>query len=349
MKNTITLALFAFAAAFCVASFLIAQAVGDPFTLYAANRSEKLAIWEKTEGEFCSAAFGSSHVHNGFDPRAFDQTLRKGGFAVGTLNMAVEGGSQGEQYVMAKRFLEIPAKTNTEQRCMVLLEINAGVNFAPRHLTHPRSINIYDQDTLRLIKEFAVPPASLSQRLGRLGFAAFAGLMHYLNVGMLASRIVPPKNDIAMIERQITNDRRGLLVEPPDAKETTEVQKGLESNRSAATVSSAKPIRGNFSLVQLLKSHTGGANKEFVYVVSPMISDVLRSETYPPCLAVKGSVVPILNVAQPKIFPELYQADLWRDVTHLNEKGAEVFSTLLAKQYLKQHATDVAINTCQYL
>ena len=58
-----------FAAGFVVVAGVVHLAVGDPLRLYADMRSEKLMVMDEWQGRAYSAAFGSSHVHYGFDPR----------------------------------------------------------------------------------------------------------------------------------------------------------------------------------------------------------------------------------------------------------------------------------------
>jgi len=67
-----------FFAGFLLAATTIHSFLPPPIQLHAAMRSEKLILLDQWSGRASSAAFGSSHAHNGFDPRAFEQALRKG-------------------------------------------------------------------------------------------------------------------------------------------------------------------------------------------------------------------------------------------------------------------------------
>jgi hypothetical protein len=73
---------------------------------------------------------------------------------------------------------------------------------------------------------------------------------------------------------------------------------------------------------------------DFIYLVTPKLSDLTMAETYPPCLQVNGRYVPIVNAAQPNLYPQLYRAELWHDSAHLNEEGAAVFSRIVAGQLM---------------
>jgi hypothetical protein len=63
-------------------------------------------------------------------------------------------------------------------------------------------------------------------------------------------------------------------------------------------------------------------------------------DIYPDCILTGRDVVRIINVAQPKKYPELYKAGLWRDPTHLNERGAIQFTKLIAEEVASLYGGD---------
>ena len=189
---TVALALLGFT----LTAGLIHLGIRRPLYLRADIRSGKLQLLEETRGQVFSAAFGSSHVHNGFDPRAFDRALASTPLATRSVNLAVAGGSQTEQRVMALEFvrsLRTPPRSSSEAppQCLVLLELGAGANFLSDHLVHPRAINIYDRDTAGFVATLTSPGMSREQAYGRRAFAEAAMALHYLNVGMLSFRYLP--------------------------------------------------------------------------------------------------------------------------------------------------------------
>ncbi len=48
-----------------------------------------------------------------------------------------------------------------------------------------------------------------------------------------------------------------------------------------------------------------------------------------------GSDIPVLNFGNPSVYPELFQRENRRDVAHLNGPGSEIFTTLLAEEFIK--------------
>src|ERR1700731_2928443 len=55
------------AVGFLVTAGVLHAAIGDPLRLHADVRSEKLEMLSEWRGTVFSAAFGTSHVHNGLD------------------------------------------------------------------------------------------------------------------------------------------------------------------------------------------------------------------------------------------------------------------------------------------
>lgn len=339
-----------FVAGFVLADIAIHLSVGDPFSLYAEYRSEKLALLKDTGPELCSAAFGSSHVHNGFDPRAFDSAIREQGIRITSINLAIEGGSQGEQYQMAQRFLAAATRRPGEtDRCFVMLEANAGVNMQTNNFLNPRAINTYDGEVAGLSSKFLSSEFSWIRNLGRLSVIGAGTALYYGNTGMLASRIFPHALDATLLRRQSDGEHRGMLSEPPVAKEVQLVQELIASRPQQPEARPVALTRGHADLVAALMRKSSAGHFTFIYVVTPKLSDLAVTETYPSCLLVGRHMVPIINTAQPLLYPQLYRPELWHDSAHLNDAGAAVFSRILAGQIFDQLSPTSATSHCARL
>jgi hypothetical protein len=322
--------------AVCCAA-VIHQFTGDPNRLYAEFRSEKFEILSTYKDSTNLVIFGSSHTHNGFDPRAFDKAL--GLPAIRSLNMAIQGGSQVEQRSTALAYLRA-TRLKPEQPCYVLLELNAGVNFQNLHLTHPRAINAYSTDSIALVFSFADKELGATRRAGRIGYAVTAGAMHYGNVGMLSSRLFRPALNETELQEQLNGDRRGLTTPPLNDKETAEVEQYLMHSRAKAPPLSALPSAGHARLIQDLENTPKTCLAKYFYVVSPKVTDLEGKDVYPEKISVGGLAIPILNMADPEKYPGLYQSGMWHDMSHLSERGAGMFSSMLAeaiRPYLTAH------------
>jgi hypothetical protein len=335
-----------------VVAGLIHASIRDPLRLHADIRSEKLAILDQWRGVAASAAFGSSHVHNGFDPRAFDATLAGTPLQTRSINLAIAGGSQSEQRVTALeyvRHMRPPAKIDagSEPRtCMVLLELNAGANFTNDHLVHPRAINIYDLATVRFEMSLTKPGMSLSQRVGRVGYALAAAALHYVNLGMLSNAIFLPPVDKHELADETEDDKRGLLSMFAIPSVAPKIEAMAADHPPRPAVDTGTLLPGNSELLDELERAASVRNLQMAYVVMPRLSDRTAYPMYPDSLEYSGGMAPIINLGRPDLYPELYQAKYWLDGSHLNGDGSAVATTLLAKDLERWYAAHGAPPQC---
>jgi hypothetical protein len=299
----------------------------DPLSLYAAARSEKLEIAKRWASASTVAAFGSSHVATAFDPRVFDAALQAGDRQPRSVNLAVLGGGQIEQSAMGLAFEQLQASSEKRpKQTLLFLEANIGANFTQELLTQPRSINIYGWSNLKLALQFADPSLGPGRAVGRAAYAASAAALNFLNTGMLSSKIFPPSLDAKMLSDLTVDDRRGLT-SPPQGGGIVEAQLPSRTTR----VSQGEVTPGLCASWTRLTHGDFGEHNRIFYIVTPSLSDLESVTWFPAALVCDGRAVPILNVAEPAVHPELYSADLWFDATHLNEKGAIVYTKLIAQ------------------
>lgn len=340
--------------AFLVTAGALHAAIRDPLHLHADARSEKLAMLNQWHGKVFSATFGSSHVHNGFDPRAFDAALAGSPAATRSGNLAIEGGSQSEQFVMAQEFvehLELPSQAGApSQPCLVMLELAAGANFTNDHLVHPRAINIYDWPTTRLITHFVEPQMGAMQRTGRIGYALAAMGLHYANIGMLSSQIFAPPLSEEAFEAETKDDRRGQKVVPSPTSYLATLDKMVETAPRQPVISPGEMLDGNAEMVQRLAATNPAANLSFVYLIMPKVENLGAATDYPDHIEAAGPhgtlVVPIINLARPDRFPEMFKPELWHDEAHLDDQGAQMVSRIFAEQLKKWYAAHGGPNPC---
>lgn len=323
----------------------------DPLHLHADVRSEKLLMLSRLQGTVFSAVFGSSHIHNGFDPRVFDRDTAGSPAQTHTVNLAIEGGSQAEQRVMALEFLQhltppprIPGRQ--PEACLVMLELNAGANFQTVHLVHPRAINIYDWQTARFVSHLTDDHMSLTQRAGRTGFAFTAAALHAMNIGMLSNLIFAPPIDQATYDDQTRNDQRGQKLEELDAKNERSILHEISTEPAHPGREPGELTPGNSDLIAQLAAASPVPNVSFVYFVYPKISDLASTPEYPDHLEAAGHQVPILNLARPDLYPALYDPKLWHDDAHLDAAGAAQVTALFASQLKAWYAAHGAPRPC---
>lgn len=346
-KRGIVSAIVLFAAGFLVAASLLHLVIRNPLYLHADMRSEKLVMLEQLRGAVDSAAFGSSHIHNGFDPRVFDRSMADSSVPLHTVNLAISGGSQSEQRSMALEFVRKLQPPAANHACLVMLELNAGANFTNDHLVHPRSINVYDWQTVRFISRLTSARMSLSQRFGRVGFALAAGLLHYTNIGMLSNGIFVPSVEPEALTVETDDDRRGLHSESPIASAQANLRREVAERTGRPSIDPAELYPGNAELIDELADTSPAHHLSFVYFVYPKLGDLSAEPKYPDHLVTpEGRTVPILNFARPDRYPFLYNPTLWHDDAHLDGAGATVISRLFADQLKTWYATNGAPSAC---
>ncbi|SNT43133.1 hypothetical protein SAMN05421770_11513 [Granulicella rosea] len=301
---------------------------------------------QSLHGDEFSAAFGSSHINNGFDPRAFDAIMSQTPEPTHSVNLAVAGGSQSEQRAMAKSFVEQLTTPAQPQPCLILLELDAGANFGGNHLMHPRAINIYDWPTMRLMSQFSSLAMPVTQRWGRSGFAMAAMGLHYLNIGMLSSLIFSPSLNAETMLSQTEDDRRGLHLERALAPDTNGIARLIANRPVQPAVAKGEVLRGHFALIEQLVAASPVHHLSFVYIKWPRFGDVDEIKSYPDHITVGGRDVPILNLGRPDLYPELYVPGIWHDDAHLGGEGARMVSTLMGRKLAEWYATHGAPAAC---
>jgi hypothetical protein len=332
------------AVGFVLTAGVVHLCIRDPLHLYAEIRSEKLAMLDEWRGRAHSAAFGSSHVDNGFDPRIFDQRLRGTDGATTSINLGISGGCQTEQAAVLRTFMNsLSAPTPNSEPRFLLVEITASANFTKDHLFHPRAINIYDFQTILLAVDFAERTrVGLRRALGRSSFALIAGSLHYANVGMLGSKIFSPPLNLKLVEDETKDDRRGLTpnqLAPRESRDFIADQEILNRDRSPRP-RPGEILEGHFAILRTLASEARQKNVRFVYFVAPRLDNLDTYPVYPDWVQGPLGPVPVLNEGRPGVYPELYQAQMWHDPSHLTETGAALFSRLLADDLkVKLHLT----------
>jgi len=336
---------------FVVCAGAIHAALPNPFRLYASLRSEQLEVMDRLRGSSFSSAFGSSHVHNGFDPAAFDRVMAGTPAQSHTENMAIPGGSQVEQRATALEYLKdlhAPrASENGPKSCTVLLELGAGANIGTMFMVHPRTINLYDWRGLKLVSEMTDTQMGRRRDFGRVGFAAIGAAMYYMNVGMVSNLIFKPDVDEKTVKSLLENDRRGAELMPSDPRNRAHLEAEFAAVPKTPQAVPTNFLPGNYALVDELRAAAPVHPLSFVYLEMPLLADLTSYAVYPDQLQSSGGLVPVIDLARPDRYPELYQPKYWHDDAHLNDVGAELATTIAANELKSWYATHGWPSACK--
>jgi hypothetical protein len=334
-KRAIAGAVLLFFVGFALTAASMHLLTGPGLALYAMERSEKLEILRRNGYPYTSAIFGSSHAHQGFDPRAFDAALAPTPLATYTFNLGIDGGSVVEERVMALAFLDHlkppSAIQPATQPCLVMLEANAPNAFAIMYTAHPRQINILDWQTLRAA--FRLPPDGyfrpnqIHHRLSTLTAAFY----HAIAMGMLSDRIFRPRFDEPTIQYETVLDRRGMH-HLDDRGGDRDIDRALSHKHTPPTPLGTHLSAGNAAIMEELARSPNGKRVQLAWVVMPLLHDLEQYDVYPASEPTAFGDVPIFDMARPDLYPQLYDRSLWADSQHMNARGAPLFSRLLAQQ-----------------
>ena len=331
-RESYILSILVFVLGFVIVATAIHLLIPNPLRLYAELRSEKIELMDGWKGGGYAAAFGSSHVNDGFDPRAFDDELAAMQRRTPSINLGIEGAGQTEQRVMALEFLRHFSGSTAAGHapCYVMLELNAGANITG-HLVHPRAINIYDWATTKFLTDLSAPEVGAYRIAGREGYALSAMAMHYTNVGMLSNVILRPQIDQRLYDQETADGRSGL--HDLSADKTVPVEAAEKIDPAIKPVVAKQSLsHGNYRLIDELAAAAGNPRLHFVYFVMPSYSNLKGFSVYPATIQTSIGVVPILNIARPDLYPQLFEPKYWHDRGHLTGEGAAMASRILADQ-----------------
>ena len=333
-KGTIARAVLLFLLGFIVSAAILHLLIGNTLNLYAIERSEKLEVMRRSNYAYSTAIFGSSHVQQGFDPRVFDATLAGTPIAVRSFNLGIDGGAQIEQRVMALDFLDHLKPPPTNQPCFVMLETTADPTFATYFSSHPRQINILDWRSMRLILQFPPDGYKRPNQIHRRLISFSVAFNHLINMGMLSNRIFRPPYRENAILAETADDRRGMHHVPTNIYEQEDLAKAFAQRVNPPAAIPSQLYQGNDTIVEDLHRAPNGNRVQLVWVVMPLLKDLIRYKVYPPSEPTSFGDVPILDLGRPDLYPQLYDRSLWLDSYHLNAQGAQLFSRLLAQQLI---------------
>jgi hypothetical protein len=162
--------------------------------------------------------------------------------------------------------------------------------------------------------------------------------LHYMNLGMLSNRIFPAPLDREMLHDETVDDRRGLLVMRNQNKALQKITAMIAAAPKQPKVTAGMIFPGNAELLEQLNSASRVHPLQFVYFVMPKIGDLWKEVDYPDSIATAQGPMPIVNLAQPRRYPQTYDAWLWYDDSHVNERGAQLVTRLLGEELKRWYA-----------
>ena len=297
--------------------------------------SPKLRFFAAHRDEFDTIFVGSSHVHNGVSPTAFDEVLARAGIPSRTFNFGADGMFPPEQFYLLEQILAMkPPKLKR-----IFLEIgNVEVTWLPGQENSQRAVYWHDWKrtgiVLRKIFEAEVdepwPRKLRAVRRWRGTIVRHLALLgrNVCNVGRafdIAKSLAGPE----AAEWELGPLRDGyfpLTANMPEEKAAA-FQRELAREESAGI----QRVELDPYAAAAYRDYAGAIRRDGatpVFIVPPV---------YPQFPSQFPGVSPGLVLAynDPSRYPDFYRPDLRVDQHHLNAAAADKFTRLVAADFLK--------------
>ncbi len=333
-------------AAFLIFVFLISFGVSGAFLGGVVPRPGVPGVSAKLEelkrrGEEVDVLFvGTSRVHHQIIPRLFDRLTAEAGCPTHSFNLGVDGLRTPEDYFVLEKALE----GRTRPLRWIILECK-DISFLEREVECESVRGPYWHDchrmgilTQRFFAGRSVPGLTFKQNLRSardevhvLAKHAFLWLENELSVGASAERTaslaLPEIGDLGRSSKKPINDGYLSQGNPPVASdEIVTYTRKLEELRKHPAVAEYGD-RTSQRVLRLENALAARHGAKLVLLVPP----TLKPRKFLPDPALLP-IPTVIDVDRPEEYPELFDLQNRRDETHLNERGAEIFTTILAKR-----------------
>jgi len=301
----------------------------------------KLAEFARRKDEVDAIFVGSSRTYRGFVPELFDELMAAQGHPLESFNFGVLGNRATESLELLRKVARLePARlkwifVDPEPLSMLIDERNADTR---------RVIDWHDPrttlDVVRLVRASNIDPERERAELWK-HWNAF--VYNALNVGAGASLMdelfdrVPPAEE--------RDELLGPLRDGYRAQQESVVERAAAGHAGARAVAANWPKKAEalkeltvpkaelapekrvfFDRIEAVGSELGA---EVLFVIQPTNlprTELLRAHAH-------GHVEHLLHFGDPAAYPGLYALERRYDMGHANHAGAELFTTLLAREF----------------
>lgn len=301
--------------------------------------TEKLARYAEAADEYDVLAIGSSLTYRQIIPSIFDEAARDAGRPLRLYNLGVDGMRAPEDTYLLEKALAL----RTTPLSVVLVESNRlRFPIRPQDANTVRAIYWHDSKRLATMARFAWQSSpdergilAVPNRLGETIPTLWQHFDYWLrNVSALGRghealidallETGPPARGIGPDGYAPPPPRRGLT-----SDETSSFDEALARRRGGATRYDAGDSLSRAELDEKRRIiERAGARMLLVIPPDPMAKHFL-----PPN---ESERVGVLDFSDPSAYPELYDPADRRDPAHLDVRGAELYSRLLARRLVER-------------
>lgn len=288
----------------------------------------RLHYYEKHRDQFDTLFIGSSRFRHQIMPAAFDAEANAEGVATHSIDVGYAGMWLPESFYFLRQFL---ALKSTHLKWVVIEFMDYRFGHVDDEEPTVRTAYWHDARhtgmACRLVLETPMPLREKARLLARhIGLCG----RHTMNLGRgsewLQARWFPGR------ERGSRWAERGGF-QPEEERAWTDWERAELARKVAAVTESLPelPVRPGFAVaLRDIADDVRRAGAEPIFVLAPSVRPAENQVQGLP------AGVTVLAFNHPAEYPQLYRWDLHFDTDHLNEKGAEEFTRLLAQRVVAE-------------
>lgn len=309
-----------------------------PFSWGSMQLNSKLTFIDKNQLDPNTYFLGSSVTNRQVRPTLFDSLVNDN---LSSFNLSVDGTMPPHHFYLLENLLERDKTID-----YIFMELDGFDHMPPRHFMTTFSKFYFtpkwfawSMTNLALSK--TIPwkqKLYMTYKYGR----SFLENLFFVSMRFDALKSVLKKN--AYSYRVLDRHKDGFMyfnTEFTENEQQSRDKDKLLSETKAefeeAYLSSPDKLKSNFVYKSMLQKYLKMTSKlgiQLFYVITPRNCVLLSAEEL---LDIKNSFGDdvVIDLAEPKAFPELYTPNLRYDADHLNDKGSKVYTTYLAEVFNK--------------
>lgn len=330
IKNSLVFLVTFLVSAFCLKLLIPKKDV--PASIY--SYSAKFSHFMENKDEYEVIFVGTSRVHNQISPETFDQHLKEAGYDYQSFNF----GLQGARILTTRSMLNEILAARPANLKWVFIENLLDAGYSPlQNARTPREIHFHSFNDTRSSISYILNsgdsfPAKVALSLSHLPPFFF----NYINLGRVVDQF--QTKSVAELAEELGEDQDGYSISP--RKEIVEEVYLNKVDQLKAKPYIETPLTPNrVAIVEEITDVVEAAGAEPLFLVAP---GIIRNDEM--IAAQKEGYIQTLFVYNdPGRYPDLYAIENRSDEEHLNEQGSELFSTLIAEDFVRYLDRDACL------
>jgi hypothetical protein len=299
--------------------------------------SEKLAFLSEHPDDYDILFVGSSRVYRQISPATFDRVLGEAGYPLRSFNLGIGAAKVPEVAFLLKRL----ANEQTIRPRYIFIDPDGLLaTIAEVNTNRQREIYWHERPETAL----AIRSLDDEDRFDRANYVhrhARAHIFNILGYGRLRGFLAGALDTATENRRILGKQGDGFLPYTARSADRFELERrefflaNLERYHRGVAGWERRQARRNqlrpqhIALFEQLKRNIERTRAEPIFILSPVVQS--RGEAREAHL--RGVLPVLLAFDDPNLYPQLFEVDHRFDLTHLNRRGAVLYSELLAQRF----------------